>query len=93
MRGVNQHRWNKLKTRFKADCRARRAQCWLGRHDIGYDLPATHPDAFVADHYHPRSTHPWLTYEYSNLRPCCNRCNWARRASAVGGGEWVQPSW
>jgi hypothetical protein len=90
---INRHEWRKLKTRFKDDCRRRRAQCWLGRHAIDYDAPPGSPNAFEADHYHPRSTHPHLALDYGNLRPCCVAHNRARRSDPVGGGEWVRPLW
>jgi len=86
------HKWRKLKTRFKNDCRNRRAQCWIGRHDIDYDAPPQSPNAFEADHYHPVTTHWHLAYVYSNLRPSCSKCNRARQAKKIE-GEWVQPAW
>lgn len=86
------HRWRKLKARFKADCRNRRAPCWCGG-PIDYDAPAQSPYGFEADHYHPVATHPHLMYAYSNLRPSHCKCNRARRDAAPDERPWVKPDW
>lgn len=87
------HRWRKLKDRMKADCRNRRAVCWRCNQPIDYDAPGQAPTSFEADHYYPVKTHPWLAYEYTNLRPSHSRCNRARGATPDDGKTWIVPSW
>jgi hypothetical protein len=96
--------WKQLRTKFKAHCRALNALCWIcvGRGDIehaqiDYDAEPLRPLAFEADHFKPWSTHPYLAYEWVNLRASHVRCNRARRdeeATLVDAQrEWVKPDW
>lgn len=86
------HRWRTLKSRFKADCKGRRAVCIHCRNPIDYEAPGQHPQSFEADHYQPVTTHPWLAYTYANLRPSHSKCNRARQANPIN-EAWVQPTW
>jgi|SRR5271163_83689 len=86
------HRWRRLKERFKADCRNRLAVCWRCRQVIDYDAPPQAPWGFEADHYHPCSSHAWLAYDYTNLRPAHSKCNRSRGAKADDLSTWVAPN-
>ncbi|OBA57313.1 hypothetical protein A5647_24170 [Mycobacterium sp. 1100029.7] len=95
------HQWSQLKAKFKTHCRMINAPCHLcvlrgdAEHAaIDYDAPANTARAFDADHYHPRSTHPQLAYEWSNLRASHVRCNRQRRDEPVPEPQvWVKPDW
>lgn len=83
-------RWRKL----WADQRAKRLPCWICQQPINYSAPPESDDSFSADHFHPRSTHPHLAEEPSNLRSAHLHCNKARgdREVKPGLGHAVQ-SW
>jgi 5-methylcytosine-specific restriction endonuclease McrA len=87
------HRWRRLRDRFRADCRNRRAPCWICRQPIDYQAPPQTPTAFEADHYKPVTTHQWLAYDYTNLRPAHVKCNRARQAKPDQHTGWIAPNW
>jgi 5-methylcytosine-specific restriction endonuclease McrA len=58
--------------------RAARRPCWLCGQPIDYSLPRDDPQAFTVDHALPRSTHPHLAEEPTNLRAAHARCNKSR---------------
>ncbi|MDK8717674.1 HNH endonuclease [Corynebacterium pseudodiphtheriticum] len=45
---------------------------------MNYQAKNLNPNAFEADHYQPRSTHPELTLDMHNLRPAHVSCNRSR---------------
>lgn len=97
--------WRVLAAKFKAYHKARNSPCWYAAHGkclldgmpIDYDLPGQGgPNAFEADHYKPRTTHPHLTLVWGNLRPShctCNRTHQHRSNSVVAQRDWVKPKW
>jgi hypothetical protein len=101
------HQYRKLRTKFKADCKARNAPCWLYAHDrcqlegqpIDYDGPPHAPRSFEPDHVIPVSIRPDLKYVVGNWAPSHARCNSSRQAKDVGDmqvvptGPWVKPNW
>ncbi|MGX6402815.1 HNH endonuclease [Dermabacter hominis] len=75
--------WKKLKESYRAACANDDRPCWICQQPIDYALRWKQgekpvPEAFEVDHYHPRSTHPHLTYDPANLRPSHVKCNRAR---------------
>lgn len=63
--------------------RKRGAPCWICGQPIDYSVKRSSTDnAWEGDHYHPRSTHPLLVNEPSNIRPAHRKCNRARQAKA-----------
>lgn len=67
---------------FRRD-KAKGAECWICGQPIDYSVRrSSTDDAWEGDHYHPRSTHPELTNEPSNIRPAHRKCNRARQAKA-----------
>ena len=70
--GRSGRRWKRL----SAEQRAKLLPCWLCGQPIDYDQPdPNHDEAFSVDHEKPRSTHPHLAEEPSNLRSAHQRCN------------------
>jgi 5-methylcytosine-specific restriction endonuclease McrA len=71
-RGRRGGRWKKL----TAEVRARRELCCRCWQPIDYSLAYPDPHSFSVDHYpHPRSTHPHLAEEPSNLHAAHLDCN------------------
>ena len=63
--------------------KAKDAVCWLCKQPIDYTVKrSSTEDAWEGDHYHPRSTHPELKDEPSNILPAHRRCNRARHTKA-----------
>ena len=58
--------------------RAKREHCWICKQPINYTLDYPDEESFSVDHFHPRSTHPHLAEEPTNLRSAHLRCNKAR---------------
>jgi len=95
----------KQRKRFKADCQARNAPCWLADRcvlngqPIDYTAKAFTPYAFEVDHAIPASVRPDLNYAVANWRPSHAKCNRARQAKHVDEmprvpqGPWVKPAW
>ncbi|WP_415855642.1 HNH endonuclease [Sinomonas sp. G460-2] len=66
-------------TRQLAEYRKYRVQpCWLCGHDVDYSAPHDDSSAPSVDHVRPRSTHPHLINEPSNLRLAHLGCNKSR---------------
>lgn len=83
MRGVSSSRWEKVRNQFMYECRAANRPCHICKQPIDYSAAPQTADAFEADHYYPRSTHPHLTFDPSNLRAAHSSCNRARGNSAA----------
>ena len=88
---INTRAWRKLAATFKTACRRRNAPCWLCGQSIDYDAPPQAPEAFEADHYRPRDTHPHLALDPTNLRPSHSSCNRSRGTAQPG--TWHQADW
>jgi len=73
--GRSGRRWRTLSAQLKAQ----RLPCWLCGQPINYDNDGD-PHAFTVDHVKPRSTHPELAEDPTNLRPAGARCNKSRGA-------------
>lgn len=78
MAGINAGRSGFRWVKLKANLRAQRRPCWLCGQPINYDLPADDPESFSVDHMKPRSTHPHLAEDPSNLGATHLRCNKSR---------------
>ncbi|QDG88854.1 HNH endonuclease [Pseudarthrobacter sp. NIBRBAC000502770] len=61
-----------------ANQRAKRLGCAICQQPIDYRLQYPDEDSFSVDHIKPRSTHPHLAEEPTNLRSTHLRCNKAR---------------
>ena len=63
--------------------RKRNAPCWICGQPIDYTVRRSSTDeAWEGDHYHPRSTHPELVNEITNIRPAHRSCNRSRQAKS-----------
>lgn len=83
-------RWRSL----VADQRAKRSPCWICTQPINYSAPSESDDSFSVDHFKPRSTHPHLAEEPTNLRSAHLRCNKARGDRDVKPGlGYVSQTW
>jgi hypothetical protein len=64
---------------------------------IDYDAKPLSPNAFEADHFYPRNTHPHLAYSLENLRASHSRCNRQRHDEEIKQTApqqvWVKPDW
>ena len=78
----NGARWRTLKAQAFDRDRTRNAPCARCHQPIDYTITPDEytyrPNAHEPDHIKPRSTHPHLTYELSNLRPSHASCNRSR---------------
>lgn len=83
--------WRRLAARFKTICKARNEACWRCNLPIDYDAEPETSNAFEADHYWPRDTHPHLAYDITNLRPSHSSCNRSRRNEQPG--AWQTADW
>jgi 5-methylcytosine-specific restriction endonuclease McrA len=103
-RRENHRQWRALAAKFRAMCRASGTRCHLCilRGDwenaaIDYDAKPLSPNAFEADHFYPRNTHPHLAYSLENLRASHSRCNRQRRDEEIKQTApqqvWVKPDW
>lgn len=79
----NGHRWDQVRTQAFNRDRTRNAPCHLCRGTIDYQATPQTPDAWEPDHIKPRSTHPHLEYEPSNLAPAHSSCNRSRGNKAI----------
>lgn len=71
--------WRAVAARFRTECEAVNAACWMCGQPVLYDEDATsHPDSFHPDHFLPVSTHPELALDVGNLRASHRSCNIAR---------------
>ena len=87
----NGARWRKLRAQARQRDHTRNAPCWICHQPIDYQATRkTSDDAWEPDHYHPRSTHPHLTYEISNLRPSHAKCNQSRQNTPPTQTPWNQ---
>ncbi|WP_228407116.1 hypothetical protein [Leucobacter muris] len=72
-------RFIELRARFRAECAAEQAACWIcGQDHIDYEAPFDdweNDDRFELDHFYPVSTHPHLQEDPANFRPSAHGCN------------------
>lgn len=87
---ANGARWRALKAQARTRDRGARARCWRCREPIDYTADPQTPNAWEPDHYWPRSTHPHLVYELSNLMACHCSCNRSRGDAAPAPQRWAQ---
>lgn len=88
---INTRAWRKLAASFKAASRRQDSPCWICHQQIDYQAPPQAPEAFEADHYHPRATHPHLALDPTNLRASHSACNRSRGTDQPG--TWHQADW
>lgn len=72
-------RWQKLKAQAIRRDMARDARCWICGGRIDYQAMPGTPDAYEPDHIKPRSKHPELTYDITNIAPSHCSCNRSRK--------------
>lgn len=67
---------------FRRD-RKKQALCWICGQPINYEVKRSScDDSWEGDHRFPRSTHPELADEPSNILPAHRHCNRSRQAKA-----------
>ena len=72
---IKSDRWKKLRQRLYLKARANGDRCWICGGEIDYDAPAHHPDSWEPDHVKPRSKHPELVFDVTNIRSSHASCN------------------
>ena len=84
--------WDRLRTAHKKQSQAAGARCAHCNQPINYQGRKGDPDAYEPDHIKPRSTHPHLALEITNLQPSHSSCNHRRQDKAMGEPTtaWVQ---
>ena len=87
--------WDKVRRARKQMDQAARARCVHCGQPIDYTArggAGGDPDAYEPDHIKPRSTHPHLALEITNLQPSHASCNHRRQDKAMGEPTtaWVQ---
>lgn len=76
---------HELSASFRSQCATDNTPCHLCGMKIDYNAAPNTRDAFEADHFYPRSTHPELTLDPANLRASHHSCNRARGNRPVTG--------
>lgn len=69
--------------RLTANQRAKHQPCHICQQPIDYTLTYPNEDSFSVDHIKPRSTHPQLAEEPTNLASSHLRCNKAKQDKAT----------
>jgi 5-methylcytosine-specific restriction endonuclease McrA len=87
------YRWRQLRARFRSQCHAAHARCWLCGGPIDWDAAPNTPASFEVDHALPRSTHPELAWEPANFRPSHVSCNRSRGHRPHPRAGWVPAAW
>lgn len=68
----------KARDKFKAQCKADNAPCWICGMAVDYEAPYDdykNDERFELDHFYPVSTHPDLQHDPTNFRASDSGCN------------------
>ena len=69
------HKWRTLYKQFRNHAHARNEPCWICGRPIDWNAVPQSAAAFELDHALPRSTHPDLAWEITNMRTSHSACN------------------